>query len=35
MTIEFVYSGRTGERVSTALVEVGDFAAGRAFLAAR
>lgn len=35
VTIEFVYSGRTGERVSTALVEVGDFAAGRAFLAAR
>ncbi len=33
--IEIVYSGRTGERVSSALVEVGDFAAGRAFLAAR
>ena len=35
VTIEFVYSGRTGERVTSALVEVGDFAAGRAFLAAR
>jgi hypothetical protein len=33
--IEFVYSGRTGERVSSVLAEVGDFAAGRAFLAIR
>ena len=33
--IEFVYSGRTGDRVSSVLVEVGDFAAGRAFLAVR
>ena len=35
VTIKFVYSGRGRERTSSALVEVGDFAAGRAFLAAR
>ncbi len=35
VTIQLVYSGRGGERTSSALVEVGDFAAGRAFLAAR
>jgi hypothetical protein len=33
-TVEFVFPTRTGERVETALIEVGDFAAGRAFLAA-
>ena len=33
-TVELVFPTRTGERVETALVEVGDFAAGRAFLAA-
>jgi len=33
-TVEMVFPTRTGERVETALVEVGDFAAGRAFLAA-
>jgi hypothetical protein len=33
-TVEFVFPTRTGERVETALVEVGDFAAARAFLAA-
>jgi hypothetical protein len=33
-TVELVFPTRTGERVQTALIEVGDFAAGRAFLAA-
>ncbi len=33
-TVEFVYPTRDGERVEIALIEVGDFAAGRAFLAA-
>ena len=33
-TVELVFPTRTGERVETALIEVGDFAAGRAFLAA-
>jgi hypothetical protein len=33
-TVEFVFPTLTGERVETTLVEVGDFAAGRAFLAA-
>lgn len=32
VTVEFVFSGRSGDIVRTALVEVGDFAAGRAFL---
>ena len=34
VTVELVFPARTGERVQTALIEVGDFAAGRAFLAA-
>ena len=34
VTLELVYPTRTGERVETTLFEVGDFAAGRAFLAA-
>ena len=34
VTMELVFPTRTGERVETALIEVGDFAAGRAFLAA-
>jgi hypothetical protein len=33
-TVELVFPTRTGERVETARFEVGDFAAGRAFLAA-
>ncbi len=33
-TVELVYPTRTGERVESALIEVGDFAAGRAFLLA-
>ena len=32
VTIEFTFSGREGEMVRKAYVEVGDFAAGRAFL---
>ena len=34
VTLELVFPTRTGERVETTLFEVGDFAAGRAFLAA-
>jgi len=34
VTFELVFQTRTGERVETNLIEVGDFAAGRAFLAA-
>jgi hypothetical protein len=34
LTIELVYPGRRGERVERITFEVGDFAAGRAFLAA-
>jgi len=34
VAVEFLFSGRKGESVRTAYVEVGDFAAGRAFLAA-
>jgi len=33
-TVELVFPTRDGERVETSLVEVGDFAAGRAFLVA-
>jgi hypothetical protein len=33
VTIELLYAGRTGDLVRKAYVEVGDFAAGRAFLA--
>ncbi len=33
VAVEFLFSGRGGESVRTAYVEVGDFAAGRAFLA--
>ena len=33
VTVEFLFSGRSGESVRTAYIEVGDFAAGRAFLA--
>ncbi|MGA0601622.1 hypothetical protein ACO2Q3_13035 [Caulobacter sp. KR2-114] len=32
VAVEFIFSGRTGDTVRTAYVEVGDFAAGRAFL---
>ena len=32
VAVEFVFSGRSGDVVRTASVEVGDFAAGRAFL---
>jgi hypothetical protein len=32
-TVELVFPTRTGERVETAIIEVGDFAAARAFLA--
>jgi hypothetical protein len=31
--VEFVFAGRGGDQVRTAYVEVGDFAAGQAFLA--
>jgi len=34
VSLELVFPTRTGERVETSLIEVGDFAAGRAFLAA-
>ena len=34
MTIEFLYAGRRGDVIRKAYIEVGDFAAGRAFLAA-
>jgi hypothetical protein len=34
VTVELAFPTRNGERVQSALVEVGDFAAGRAFLAA-
>lgn len=34
VAVEFVFQGRVGDMVRTAYVEVGDFAAGRAFLAA-
>ena len=34
VTVEFVFQGAGGDLVKTAYVEVGDFAAGRAFLAA-
>jgi len=34
VAVEFVFAGRAGDQVRTAYVEVGDFAAGRAFLAA-
>lgn len=34
VTVELVFPTRSGERVETTLFEVGDFAAGRAFLAA-
>jgi hypothetical protein len=32
VTVEFVFAGRAGDTVRTAYIEVGDFAAGRAFL---
>lgn len=35
VVLELVYPTRTGERVESTLLEVGDFAAGRAFLAAQ
>ena len=35
VTVELVFPTRQGERTRSALVEVGDFAAGRAFLAVR
>jgi hypothetical protein len=35
VTLELVYPTRDGERVESTLLEVGDFAAGRAFLAAQ
>jgi hypothetical protein len=35
VTLELVYPTRNGERVESTLLEVGDFAAGRAFLAAQ
>ncbi|MBS0412244.1 MAG: hypothetical protein JSR86_20155 [Proteobacteria bacterium] len=34
VAVEFLFPGRAGDQVRTAYVEVGDFAAGRAFLAA-
>lgn len=34
VVIEFLFEGRRGDSVRTAYIEVGDFAAGRAFLAA-
>lgn len=33
VAVEFVFTGETGDLVRTAYIEVGDFAAGRAFLA--
>jgi hypothetical protein len=33
-TVEFLFPSGQGERVEAASIEVGDFAAGRAFLAA-
>ena len=35
VTLELVYPTRDGERVESTLLEVGDFAAARAFLAAQ
>ena len=35
VVLELVFPTRTGERVDSTLLEVGDFAAGRAFLAAQ
>ena len=32
ITVEFLFSGRTGEVARPAFIEVGDFAAGQAFL---
>ncbi len=32
VAVEFIFAGRAGDEVRTAYVEVGDFAAGRAFL---
>lgn len=34
ITVEFVFAGRTGDVTRQALIEVGDFAAGRAFMMA-
>jgi hypothetical protein len=34
VAVEFLYAGRAGDVARQAYVEVGDFAAGRAFLAA-
>jgi hypothetical protein len=31
--VDFIFAGRDGDSVRTAYIEVGDFAAGRAFLA--
>jgi hypothetical protein len=34
VTVEFLYAGRNGDVIRRTFIEVGDFAAGRAFLAA-